>query len=65
VWLCQANAGKLSVVKTGNADVPITDGLNPLLVIDVWEHAYYLDKMNLRIAYVTDFIDNLINWWVP
>jgi superoxide dismutase len=50
------------VIKTGNADMPITAGMKPLLTIDVWEHAYYLDYRNRRADYVNAVIDRLINW---
>ena len=49
-------------VKTDNADVPLTTGLKPLLTIDVWEHAYYLDYQNRRSDYVIAVLDKLINW---
>jgi Fe-Mn family superoxide dismutase len=52
----------LKVVKTANADVPQTMGLKPLLCIDVWEHAYYLDYQNRRGDYVNAVLDKLINW---
>jgi Fe-Mn family superoxide dismutase len=52
----------LKVVKTANADIPMTMGLKPLLVIDVWEHAYYLDYQNRRVDYVNAVLDKLINW---
>lgn len=60
-WLVQEN-NKLKVISTSNAETPLTKGLKPLLTIDVWEHAYYLDYQNRRIDYVTAIIDNLINW---
>jgi superoxide dismutase, Fe-Mn family len=60
-WLLE-DAGKLKVVKTGNADNPIALGKKPLLTIDVWEHAYYLDYQNRRADYVKAFLDGLANW---
>ncbi|MBL8862322.1 MAG: superoxide dismutase [Planctomycetes bacterium] len=60
-WLVE-DAGKLAVVKTSNADNPFTQGKKPLLVIDVWEHAYYLDHQNRRADYVAGVIDKLLDW---
>ena len=54
--------GKLNVVKTGNADSPLSKGMKPLLTIDVWEHAYYLDYQNRRADYVNAVLEKLINW---
>ena len=61
VWLV-ADGSKLKVVKSANAETPLTDGLKPILVCDVWEHAYYLDFQNRRPDFLTSFIDNLVNW---
>jgi superoxide dismutase, Fe-Mn family len=52
----------LKVVKTANADTPMVSGLKPLLTIDVWEHAYYLDYQNKRADHVNALIDKLTNW---
>jgi len=60
-WLVK-DSDKLVVVKTGNADTPIAHGQRPLLTIDVWEHAYYLDYQNRRADYVAAVLDHLINW---
>jgi Fe-Mn family superoxide dismutase len=60
-WLV-IESGRLKVVKTANADIPLITGMKPLLTIDVWEHAYYLDYQNRRADYVNAVLDNLINW---
>ena len=60
-WLV-ARDGHLEVTGTANADTPLLDGAVPLLVIDVWEHAYYLDYQNRRADYVHAVIDRLLNW---
>ncbi len=60
-WLI-LEGGKLKVTKTANADTPIAHGQKPLLTIDVWEHAYYLDFQNRRPDYLTAFLDSLVNW---
>lgn len=60
-WLCEDKEGALSIVQTQNADNPMTQGLKPLMVIDVWEHAYYIDYRNRRAAYL-EAIWNIIDW---
>ncbi len=60
-WLV-TEKGALKVVKTPNADLPLIHGQTPLLTIDVWEHAYYLDYQNRRADYVNAVIDKLLNW---
>lgn len=60
-WLV-LDAGKLKVVATSNAENPLASGAVPLLVIDVWEHAYYLDEQNRRVDYVEGVIHKLLNW---
>ncbi|MDY6953667.1 MAG: superoxide dismutase [Thermodesulfobacteriota bacterium] len=60
-WLIIRN-GTLEIMKTSNADTPIAHGVTPLLTVDVWEHAYYLDYQNRRTDYLDAFIRNLINW---
>lgn len=61
-WLVHTAEG-LKVMKTSNAENPLMeDGMTPILTMDVWEHAYYLDYQNMRPTYVTTFLDSLINW---
>lgn len=60
-WLV-SDGGKLKVVKTPNAENPISTSATPLLTLDVWEHAYYLDYQNKRKDYAVAVIDNLLNW---
>jgi Fe-Mn family superoxide dismutase len=60
-WLVAGPRG-LEVMSTGNAEPAMVQGKTPLLVCDVWEHAYYLDYQNDRGSFVDAFLDNLINW---
>ncbi len=60
-WLI-LDGGKLQVTKTPNADTPLAHGKVPLLTMDVWEHAYYLDYQNRRPDYIATFLDKLVNW---
>lgn len=60
-WLV-LDSGKLKVVMTGNAGIPINSGMKPLLTIDVLEHAYFLDYQNRRADYINAVLDKLINW---
>lgn len=60
-WLVLKD-GKLQIYSTGNADNPLVKGGHPLLTLDVWEHAYYLDHQNRRPEFVDAFLDKLLNW---
>jgi len=60
-WLV-LEGNQLKITKTANADTPLAHGQKPLLTIDVWEHAYYLDYQNRRPDYLLAVIQNLINW---
>lgn len=63
VWLCSDKAGKLSIIAEPNAGNPLKKGLTPLLCIDVWEHAYYIDYRNSRPEFIKNFWE-LVNWKV-
>ncbi len=58
-WLVEDKDGKLSIMKTANADTPLAHGLKALLTVDVWEHAYYLDYQNRRADFVKTFLTHL------
>jgi Fe-Mn family superoxide dismutase len=60
-WLV-LDGGALKVTKTPNAGTPMTSGQVALLTIDVWEHAYYIDHRNARPAFITTFLDHLVDW---
>ena len=60
-WLV-ADGDRLLVTRTSNADTPLAHGQRPLLTVDVWEHAYYLDYQNRRKDYVVAFLDHLVDW---
>ena len=60
-WLVK-EGDALKIVTTGNADTPLGTGVTPLLTLDVWEHAYYIDHRNNRGAFVKAFLDELVNW---
>ena len=60
-WLV-VKGGKLAISKTANADTPMVHGEKPLLTIDVWEHAYYLDFQNRRPDFIKAFLDDMANW---
>ncbi|RYE05657.1 MAG: superoxide dismutase [Rickettsiaceae bacterium] len=60
-WLV-LNEEEIQIIKTSNADTPITTGMQPLLVCDVWEHAYYIDFRNKRADFVDCYIEKMINW---
>ncbi len=61
-WLVLGKDGKLAVKKTPNAENPMSEGDTPLLTMDVWEHAYYLDFQNRRPDYIGTFLESLVNW---
>ena len=61
-WLVKKADGSVDIVNTSNAGTPLTTGDKPLITIDVWEHAYYVDYRNRRPDFVTAFLDSLANW---
>ena len=60
-WLAMKD-GKLEIMKTPNAENPLVHGATPILTVDVWEHAYYIDYRNARPKFLEAFVDHLINW---
>jgi len=60
-WLVK-DGGKLAVTSTSNAGNPMTDGKTPILTLDVWEHAYYVDYRNARPKFIEAYLENLVNW---
>ena len=61
-WLVADRDRGLHILQLANADNPMRQGLTPLLAIDVWEHAYYLDRRNRRVDYVAGVVDHLLDW---
>jgi len=61
-WLVKKADGTVDIVNMGAAGTPLTTGDKPLLTVDVWEHAYYIDYRNLRPKFVETFLNNLVNW---
>jgi len=61
-WLVKKTDGTVDIVNTSNAGTPLTTSDKPLLTIDVWEHAYYIDYRNARAKFVETFLNNLVNW---
>jgi superoxide dismutase, Fe-Mn family len=60
-WLV-LKGDSLEIMKTSNANTPLANGLKPLLTVDVWEHAYYLDYQSRRGDYLSAFLEHLVNW---
>ncbi len=61
-WLVKKADGSVDIVNMGAAGTPLTTADKPLLTIDVWEHAYYIDYRNLRPKWVETFLGSLVNW---
>ncbi len=61
-WLVKKADGSVDIVNMGPAGTPLTTGDKPVLTVDVWEHAYYIDYRNLRPKFVETFLNNLVNW---
>ncbi len=61
-WLVKKADGSVDIVNMGAAGTPLTTADTPLLCVDVWEHAYYIDYRNMRPKFVATFLNNLVNW---
>jgi Fe-Mn family superoxide dismutase len=61
-WLVKKADGSVDIVNMGPAGTPLTTGDKPVLTVDVWEHAYYIDYRNLRPKFVETFLEHLVNW---
>jgi Fe-Mn family superoxide dismutase len=61
-WLVKNGSGELEIVNTDDAGCPLTAGQTPILTLDVWEHAYYIDYRNARPKYIETFFSSLVNW---
>ncbi len=62
VWLTHDNANGFEIIATKNADTPIAHWIKPVLTLDLWEHAYYLDFQNRRADFIDTFLESLIDW---
>lgn len=61
-WLIKIGKNKFDIIATSNADTPIAHGQKPILALDLWEHAYYLDWQNRRTDFIKTFLYHLVNW---
>ena len=61
-WLVKKADGSLAIMNTSNAGTPVKSGETPILTIDDWEHAYYIDHRNARPAFIKAFFEKLVNW---
>lgn len=62
VWLVKKSDNKFEIIKTQNADTPLAHDMQPILTLDLWEHAYYLDYQNKRAEFIKNFLNYLVNW---